>query len=168
MRLFTGIAFDADTRTSIERALEKARPAAADARWVKPKKVHLTLVFIDHADPSVMIARTAEVVARHAAMTLHLEGAGAFGRRVLWLGVGGDIEPLAALQAELAQGYERPNEHPYSPHVTLARAKRPRSFRPAVEALEGFRSAPFRVGTVTLFDSKDGTYLPLIEAPLRT
>jgi 2'-5' RNA ligase len=167
MRLFTGIAFDAPTRTSIEGALEKARPAAHDARWVKPEKVHLTLVFIDDADPAVMIARTAEVVARHRAMTLTLEGAGAFGRRVLWLGLGGDVQPLTALQAELAQAYERPNEQPYSPHVTLARARHPRSFKPAVQALEGFRSEPFRVATVTLFDSKDGAYVPLIEAPLQ-
>jgi 2'-5' RNA ligase len=166
MRLFAGIAFDGPTRESFAQALERARPHADHAKWTRVDKAHLTLVFIGDGDPQALGDVVRGAAGRHRAFSLRLSGAGAFGRRVLWLGAQGDLEPLQALQADLAQTLARPDEHPYSPHVTLARAKRPRSFGAAVHALEGFASPPFRVEAVTLFESIDGSYRSLVDAPL--
>src|SRR5581483_924678 len=87
-------------------------------------------------------------------------GGGAFSRRVLWRGVEGELEALQAVYRALGPA------EAYTPHVTLARAKKPRSFTAAVKALEGFASAPFRVEALTLFESRDGGYTRLVEAPL--
>lgn len=166
MRLFAGIAFDGPTRDAFAQALERARPHAEHAKWTRVDKAHLTLVFVGDGDPKALGERVVATAARHRAFSLRLCGAGAFGRRVLWLGADGDVEPLRALQSDLAQTLARPDEHPYSPHVTLARAKKPKSFGAAVQALEGFASAPFRVEAVTLFESVDGSYRSLVDAPL--
>jgi RNA 2',3'-cyclic 3'-phosphodiesterase len=159
MRLFTGIAFDAPTREAFARAVELARPHA-DAKWVRAEKAHLTLVFHGEAEPGAHAAKLAEVAKQHAPFTLRLKGAGAFSRRVLWLGVEGELEPLQAVYRALGPA------EPYTPHVTLARAKKPSSFAPAVKALEELASAPFSVEGLTLFESTDGSYVRLVDAPL--
>jgi RNA 2',3'-cyclic 3'-phosphodiesterase len=159
MRLFTGIAFDAATREAFERAVELARPHA-DAKWVRSDKAHLTLVFHGESQPDAHAAKLAEVAKQHAAFTLQLKGGGAFSRRVLWLGVAEDADALQSIYRALGPA------EPYTPHVTLARAKKPGSFSAAVKALEGFTSAPFRVEALTLFESKDGGYVRLVDAPL--
>ena len=166
MRLFAGIAFDAATREAFAQALERARPHADHAKWTRVDKAHLTLVFIGDGDPQALADAVRAAAGRHRAFSLRLYGAGAFGRRVLWVGAEGELEPLQVLQADLAQTLARPDEHPYAPHVTLARAKKPRSFGPAVHALEGFASPPFRVEAVTLFESVEGSYRSLVDAPL--
>jgi 2'-5' RNA ligase len=163
MRLFSGIAFDDATRAAFARALDLARPHADHAKWEKVEKAHLTLEFLGEADPAVHGARLVEVAARHAPFTLRLSGAGAFDRRILWLGVDGDLGALRSVRLELG-----PLDQPvYTPHITLARAKKPRSFAPAVKALEGFAAPPFRVEALTLFESRHGSYVPLTTAALR-
>jgi RNA 2',3'-cyclic 3'-phosphodiesterase len=170
MRLFAGIAFDDETRAAFARALDSVR-ALADAKWTRADKAHLTLVFLGDADVRVCVARLQAVAARHGALSLQLRGAGAFSRRVLWLGVGGDLAPLRELQADLERTLEKPGEHAaYTPHVTLARARRPRGDRAleqAAAALASFESAPFPVRALTLFDSRGGGYQVIAQAQLK-
>src|SRR5882762_7822194 len=122
MSWFVGIAFDGATRAEFARALAVARPLVPRARWEKADKAHLTLVFCAEAKPDA--ARIAEVAGKHLPFSLALEGGGAFERKVVWLGVGGQLDRLRALQAELTAALGIVDRHTgYSPHVTLARAK---------------------------------------------
>jgi 2'-5' RNA ligase len=108
---------------------------------------------------------------------LHLDvhGAGAFpsGRRarVLWVGVHGDVEPLGAFVIELgrrlgALGFP-PEERPFSPHLTVARARDPRGLPGLAAALARCADAPsarWPVQEVVLFRSHLSPQGPRYEA----
>jgi 2'-5' RNA ligase len=163
MSFFVGIAFDEATRAQVQRALTLAQPLAPGLKWVRPEKAHLTLVFCAEVKPDE--GRIIEVAARHAPLALSLKGGGTFSRHVLWLGVSGDLEPLAALQRSLTEALGVRSDHPaYAPHVTLARNKRNGAL--PSQALAQLEGPPFRVERVTLFESRNGDYLQLMHASL--
>lgn len=102
-------------------------------RWVKPEGMHLTLKFIGDFERA-RIKELEEVLklglAGKPALSLALARLGAFPEarkaRVLWVGLEGDIGPLAdlavtcdELTAKLGVASEQKN---FSPHLTLARA----------------------------------------------
>jgi 2'-5' RNA ligase len=70
---------------------------------------------------------------------LRLADAGTFGPhsapRVLWVGLGGDVPALLALQSRLTDGLRNDafpvEERPFSPHITLARRRDTAKSRPA-------------------------------------
>ncbi|NDJ52061.1 MAG: RNA 2',3'-cyclic phosphodiesterase [Chloroflexi bacterium] len=119
---------------AVQADLQKVMPRSA-MRWVRPEGIHLTLVFLGDVGPDRIPTLTktmAEVAARHHPMSLGIEGLGVFPnlRRpsVLWLGVKGDLKPLAAAQDDLADelvplGFKK-ETRPYRPHLTVARIKR--------------------------------------------
>lgn len=166
MKLFTGIAFDEPQRAELTRAISLVRPLV-DAKWELPQKAHLTLVFLGEADRAETEARMKDVASRHPAFDVRLKGSGHFDDRVLWLGV---EAPLTALHAELERVLEKPNNYGgYSPHVTVARAKRAQRglFAGAVKALAGFEAPAMRVDRITLFESRDGQYFELAHGQLK-
>lgn len=109
---------------------------APPLRWSRPDAVHLTLKFlgdVPREDLAALGEGLCAAVAPHAAFTLRTGELGTFGRsrrpRVLWLGVEGDLEALAAVHASVEAacatlGVAR-DRRPFQPHLTLARAQRP-------------------------------------------
>jgi 2'-5' RNA ligase len=112
---------------------------------------------------------------------LRLGQPGSFGPhtapRVLWIGLGGDLAALEALQSRLAAGLKEegfePEARPFRPHITLARRRaaargEPIPTWPPTRALNG--SAEFPMHRLTLFESRlsprGPTYIPLFEFPL--
>lgn len=101
----------------------------AGAKWVNVEQMHLTLRFIGDASPEQMTQlETGLAAIRAAPFSFHLTGIGQFppkGKpRVLWVGMQPSVE-LNHLQAQVEQvvtqcGFERA-DHPFSPHITLAR-----------------------------------------------
>ena len=103
-------------------------------RWVGPSGLHLTLRFLGETPPDRVCA-AAEAMRRAAAasepISLALAGAGTFGGkrpRVLWLGLGGELDALQLLAKRLNEelsgaGWEA-LEGRLRPHITLARARR--------------------------------------------
>ena len=115
----------------LERQLKEAR---ADVSWVKPENVHLTLKFLGGVEearlPSVKQA-IQEGLAGQGPLDLFLSGLGVFPNprspRVIWVGIEGERERLAQLQARLDQalgrlGFSR-EARPFSPHFTLGRMR---------------------------------------------
>jgi 2'-5' RNA ligase len=113
----------------IERAL----------RWSPTKNLHLTLRFLGDTtlrQCEQVTARLQRVAAEAASFTLSVDASGrALGAfpnlrqpRVLWSGVGGEIDALGKLQAEVEAALQAvgfaPEEKGFSPHLTLARAAR--------------------------------------------
>jgi len=136
--------------------------------WTRPEGIHLTLKFLgevpDAKAQEIMAALTA---ALKGSSTLNLEvaGAGAFptvrAPRVVWIGVGGDIEKLAALQAVVEDamekaGFER-EARKFSPHLTVARIKLPKpreNWQQAVEGIKDVKLGGFEAGHVSLMKSE--------------
>jgi 2'-5' RNA ligase len=99
-------------------------------RWTHPSDYHITLQYLGDttaAQHEMLLSSLREVKGKP--FTLTLNGAGTFGKpespRVLWAAVAGDVEPLAALQADVIKvtrnaNFE-PEERTYKPHLTLAK-----------------------------------------------
>ena len=135
LRLFVAVTLPADAREAIARVIQGLRAAdLTGVRLVDPDGVHLTLKFLGNVDSSRVPALTGalDAVGEGAApFALHLRGVGVFpdrrSPRVLWAGVSGDTEVLAALARRVDDacanvGFAR-EQRPFSPHLTLARLR---------------------------------------------
>ena len=103
-------------------------------KWVDPGSLHLTLKFLGNAavDAIPRIVDAMSGAARpHLPFRLELAGTGAFPGwqrpQVVWAGVGGDLDRLAALQKDLEAAVSPlgfPTEpRPFSAHLTLGRLR---------------------------------------------
>jgi 2'-5' RNA ligase len=180
MRLFTAVTLGSTVEANATAGLERLRPLAPRARWVKPEGFHLTLVFLGEVSdaqlPAIGEALT-PVSHHHTPFTLTVQGGGCFGKprhpHVLWAGVHGNTAALEALQAEVAAvleplGFPR-EKRMYKAHLTLARSKELRgdaAFLECQRVLEQEHWGEGRVEHLILFESKAGRYVPRLELPL--
>lgn len=163
MRLFVAIDFP----DAVKDQLAALQTAVPTARWVKRAQLHLTLRFIgDAVNPQQLPALKAALSAvKVEPFEMRLSGVGRFPPafkkppRVLWAGV--EAPPaLADLQQQVEAGIVAlgfpPQDHAFSPHITLARLN---AFKPLPEAnafLErhhAFVSQPVPVTAFTLYSS---------------
>ncbi|MET0402078.1 MAG: RNA 2',3'-cyclic phosphodiesterase [Cystobacter sp.] len=174
MRLFVAVTLGRSVEEAATAALGHLRTLAPQARWVPAANLHLTLSFLGEVEEE-RAARVKDVLERvaprHTPLVLTIRGGGSFGAsahpRVLWAGVEGQTEALAALQAEVARelrplGFE-PEHRDYVAHLTLARAKQPRgdaALTGCVKALQEARWGEARVDHLVLFESLGGRYHP--------
>ncbi|WP_242347079.1 RNA 2',3'-cyclic phosphodiesterase [Anaeromyxobacter terrae] len=158
--------------------------ASDDVRWVVPENVHLTLQFLG-AVPEPRVEAVSDAVRAAAAasrpLALEVQGAGGFPNarrpRVVWVGIQGDVATLGALVQDLGRrlaplGFA-PEARPFSPHLTLGRARDARG-APGLggalaEAAQGDGVA-WRAGELVLFEShlspKGPRYEAIVRAPL--
>jgi len=106
----------------------------APVKWVDPNSIHLTLKFLGNIDAGMtgrILAVIAEAVRGVKPFQVELKGLGVFPNpnrvRVVWVGMGGDIEKLAAIQRRIEAdlvplGFPAENR-PFSPHFTLGRVR---------------------------------------------
>lgn len=167
MRLFVAVGLGRAVLEKVAGALARGKALAPRARWVQAGNLHLTLVFLGAVDGELVAGiggAVAAVAARHPPVALHVTGAGGFGSankpRVLWLGIGGEVEALARihddLEAELAPFGHEPEVREFRPHLTLARARDPRGdidLAAAVQALAGDDLGESRIDRLGLFRS---------------
>jgi 2'-5' RNA ligase len=165
--VFVAVSLGEPAERAVESAQQAARSLAPKAKWTSPEACHVTLAFLGYQVrekiPAFVEALRA-VAARHGPLALCIEKAGAFGAskhpRVLWLGLAGDVEALAALQADVSAaltplGYE-PEQRPFAPHLTLARARDPKGdagLARAAQRLQELPNVPAQVDALTLFKS---------------
>ncbi len=168
MRLFIAIELPEEIKRGIAAIQEQLRKSGADATWTRPEGIHLTLKFLGEVpEAKVPEIKTAMAGAVQGSAQFRLEaaGAGAFPNsknpRVLWLGVRGDRERLAALQismegAMIKLGFA-PEDRPFNPHLTLARIKylRPRfSWQQAIEGIRDVNIGAIEAAAVSLMKSE--------------
>lgn len=184
MRLFVAIDLADHAARELDLAVAPLRPAWPELRWTGRDAWHLTLAFLGEVDGKVASAlarRLERAAARYPALTLRVEGAGAFPAparaRVLWSGVRGDEDTLAALAASVGAAAARAGAPPasegrrYQPHLTLARCRAPADVRTLVATLSGFSGRPWTAGEIYLIRSlPDGNprYETLGAWPLRS
>jgi 2'-5' RNA ligase len=188
MRLFIAIdvgdAIAAEAARVVEMLRRRAQALAPGARisWVTPERMHLTVRFIGYVDQPTASA-IEEALAPPLGVPpfeLRCSGIGTFpprgAPRVVWAGVHGDGNALAAVERQVSDRLERlgiaREDRPYSPHLTLARVKEAAGLR-APGLLEGLAAHSFgaiRVGAITLFESRlssrGPTYIPVFTTRL--
>jgi RNA 2',3'-cyclic 3'-phosphodiesterase len=129
MRLFIALDIEDGIRQRIRRFVEGVSGFAPEARWVRPESMHVTLKFIGEkpAEAAEEIKRGVAAV-RSQAFEINFRGYGFFptskSARVFWVGIesGPQLASLAAAVDEATAALGIPKEeHPYSPHLTLAR-----------------------------------------------
>ncbi len=111
------------------------RDRGADAKWVPPGNMHVTLRFLgDVADAQVPAVKEtlAPVVRRHASFLLHMGGLGVFPDparpAVLWIGAVEGADALTNLAVDVGEAMTEigftPEDRPFHAHLTLARFRR--------------------------------------------
>ena len=126
MRLFVGIALNAEATAALERV--RQRFASADLRWARPESWHVTLQFLGQASDEQLECITARLREMRGEKALvRIEGLGFFVRAgVFHAGVSLTPALLALQQRVLGAtglcGFA-PEMRPYHPHITLARSK---------------------------------------------
>jgi len=168
MRTFIAIEIPEETRQGLRDAQRLLRTDAVDASWPKPEGIHLTLKFLGEVSETKVPEITSVLslaAAGSRAFRLAVDGIGTFpnarSARVVWAGLGGEIECLDRLQAAVENameraGFERENR-PFTPHLTLGRIKYIRSRDAWVRSLEqvkGLSLPAFEVSSFSLIKSE--------------
>jgi 2'-5' RNA ligase len=161
IRLFVAV----DLPDEVKDGLGALCSGVSGAKWVRREQMHLTLRFIGDADDNQFEAIKAALGSISAlTFAMRLEGVGQFppkGKpRVLWVGVKAP-PALAALQQTVNTSLDKlglpPEDHPFSPHITLARLKTPpppESTRQFFDRHAAFKTDAFPVESWILFSSQ--------------
>jgi 2'-5' RNA ligase len=135
IRSFIAIELSEEAKEGLARLRkELERDEHKFVKWVDPGGIHLTLKFLGNI-PSKRVTEITEAIkeAARGISPFHLEisGLGAFPSlrqaRVLWVGIGGEVDKLSRLQQNIdstlaALGFAK-EERPFVPHLTLARIR---------------------------------------------
>jgi len=133
LRSFIAVEIPADIHRAIMRSMASMQRALPKPliRWVESQNIHLTLKFLGDVSP-VNLDQLADALkvelASHASFNISVGGLGAFPNshrpRIIWVGLEAPIA-LTTLQRTVdtiaaRMGYV-PEEHPFSPHLTIGR-----------------------------------------------
>lgn len=184
IRSFIAIELPADVLDRVQSLQDGLKALGLKVRWVRPGNLHLTLKFlgnISHTDVENVRSGLSAEIGRFSPVTLSLKGIGVFPGvrrpRVIWVGIGGEVQMLAEIQAAIEDslapiGFARENRK-FKAHLTLGRFKGPadaRKLGEAIVAFNPFSSDVFEIDRLFLFKSElkptGPEYTPLINFPL--
>jgi RNA 2',3'-cyclic 3'-phosphodiesterase len=174
-RLFVGIGFTDSFSKSVETWTKKIRKTADQKeiylRWTPPDNYHVTLVFLGDTPINDIprIQETIEQVAKqHSRFQLKIRDISGFPTvqqaRVLYLGVQRS-QAILDLQTDLESALlpQDRAEHDYSPHLTIARLRNPKSCRDLLSPFAHIDLGKQEVGSVGLFQSKLANGFPIYD-----
>lgn len=128
MRLFIGIPLAEPVQAELSALCGRLRPHTEGLRWSAPESWHITLEFLGNATPEqfdCLANHLAQV--RSAPVPLRLGELDIFDRAGIFLAKVELTPQLTALQARVTQATAEcgfvPENRPYQPHITLARAR---------------------------------------------
>ncbi|MGZ6971070.1 MAG: RNA 2',3'-cyclic phosphodiesterase [Thermoanaerobaculia bacterium] len=147
MRAFLGVAVH-DPELDASLAARGVRLPEGEVRWVPAAQRHLTLRFFDELPEGRVVdvrAASGAAAANVPCFDLELEGIGCFPPRgpakVVWVGCGAGREVLVTLAQALSRALEGrgfPSDaRPFSPHLTLARARDRRGSQAVARTVRG-------------------------------
>ena len=184
IRCFLAVDLPDSLRPQLALVQGELKKSHADVRWVAVGNIHLTLKFFGNVpdlEIEALIQAAQEVAEEQAPFQLQVTVAGAFPNmkspRVIWLGLGGDVIPLAQMYQQLEQAFAAlghlPEGRAFAPHLTLGRVKSPANrhrLAMALEKLPPLNWRPFQVNEIILFKStltpQGSIYTPLQVIPL--
>jgi 2'-5' RNA ligase len=167
MRTFVAIDLSPEIKDQLGDLVNSLRLLARNIKWVARENYHLTLKFLGEiSDSQAETVRTVieEVLKRHQQFLLIMKGTGSFPpgqnrMRVIWAGVA-EGKALLGLQQDLEEslskkGFPR-EDRPFSPHLTIGRAKVPENQERLRKELEKCSQKEFgsmSVREITFFQS---------------
>lgn len=188
MRTFIAIELPQEIKDSLSNLQGQLKASGADAKWVEPQNIHLTLKFLGERDVKLIekIIQILEGVAEEKkSFQIRISSLGAFPKpnapRVIWVGVDkGDSETkeiAKELEEKIAKiGIPKENR-PFSSHITIGRIRSALNRERLVQDLNnlqhkfGQETLEFLVTKITLFKStltpKGPIYEVLKEANLK-
>ncbi|WP_231638660.1 RNA 2',3'-cyclic phosphodiesterase [Paenibacillus sp. JCM 10914] len=130
--MFIAVRVSAEAALTLNRRATELSERMPFKKWVHPQDYHITLQFLGDTPTGRIPAITQalqDVAKGRRPFQLETQQVGVFGSatspRILWAGVGGDLNALVTLQQSVVSamapfGFE-PEERPYRPHITLGR-----------------------------------------------
>jgi RNA 2',3'-cyclic 3'-phosphodiesterase len=167
IRSFLAIELPKVILKKIEEVQGDLKSSHADARWVSPGKIHLTLKFfgnIGEARIEPMIEAIKGPIHNAQAFPLRVKGVGTFPHwknpRVIWMGLIDGKGILIPLQRQLETELEKigfePEARTFQPHLTLGRVNSSRGKDELIQRMERYREeefGEFNVERMILFKS---------------
>ncbi len=167
LRAFVAFELAADIIRHAEKLQGDLTTRGLRLRWVRAQNIHLTMKFlgdIRETDIPDVTAAMQTAVQGFGPLDLAVQGMGAFPGvkrpRVLWIGLGGQVELLKRLHAGLEEALEGvgfPKEkRPFKAHLTLGRTKgaiKPQRLIDAIQELGHYSPRLFQVRQLVLFQS---------------
>jgi 2'-5' RNA ligase len=185
VRTFICIEIPASIKERIGALQQSMRRIDAQASWVKPENIHLTLKFLGDVESS-RLDRVRDAVERASGSTSRFQvTVGAVGcfpstksPRVLWVGLAGMPDELSTLHKRIEdslarEGFPREAKR-FSPHLTIARLRAPQNAARLAEDLiaTGFEPEAFEAREVIVMRSdlnpSGSIYTPQAIIPLNT
>lgn len=150
-------------------------------KWVQPENFHITVSFLggrNETETAEISEILKEVCARFTPFDLKISDMGAFASeteaRVLWMGVQnkkylGEFKH-ALDEALSAQRLSLPEAREFSPHLTFARLRNPKSVKDMISPFKRKSFGRVQVSEIVLYESKQqdfySVYVPLLRVPL--
>ncbi len=174
-RLFVAIGFSEKFRQSVDVWTKKIRKTAdhkeIHLKWTPPDNYHVTLAFLGDtliSDIPKIQEQIHEVAQKHTPFHLKIRGISGFPTvsqaRVLYLGVQRS-QAILDLQSAMEQALLPPEkvDHEYSPHLTIARLRNPKSCRDLLSPFEHIDLGKQEVTSVALYQSILSNGFPVYE-----
>ncbi len=184
LRLFVALPLPATGIECLAGLQERIKSRGLAMGWVRPRNLHLTMKFLGDVPVSEvdgLAATLRRVVATHPSLKLILQGLGVFPGirrpRVLWTGLGGEIDALRSMYDDLedglaGHGFQRDNRG-FRAHITLGRIRKRIDVQHLLDVIGGlgqFEPLPFDARRLVLYKSdlkpSGAVYTPLAEAEL--
>lgn len=160
-RAFLAVVPPAEVLDAVDGLLERSPDRRF--KWTTRDQWHVTVQFYGRVrDPGALIAALRAELGEVAAVTVRIRGAGAFREAkradVFWLGLevpDAFADVHAAVRGASAAFVAPRDRVAFTPHLTLARLRRPTDLRPEVDTLEGVAVGPaWTVRELVLFESE--------------
>jgi RNA 2',3'-cyclic 3'-phosphodiesterase len=181
IRAFVALNLPSDIIDHVSGLQSDLKARGMRLRWVRPQNLHLTLKFMGDIPPAIVpeVGLALERASQGTApLALTVQGMGVFPgikrARVLWIGLGGQIEALQLLYARIEDelaglGLTR-EKRGFKAHLTLARMRGnalPRDLPAAIQALGNYAPRPFQARQLILYKSdlrpQGAVYSPMVE-----
>ena len=155
IRAFIAVEINDTIRAGLADVQGVLGEANGHVSWVQPQNIHCTLVFLGDIFAG-MVDSIAAALEKAAAgckpFAVEIAGLGFFGSprspRIIWSGiaspgVAGTVTPLVKLQNGLVAAGLKPDQKPFSPHLTIGRVRSNRNAAGLVRALEENKNKSF-------------------------
>ncbi|MFZ5801293.1 MAG: RNA 2',3'-cyclic phosphodiesterase [Candidatus Omnitrophota bacterium] len=177
LRLFIAVELGSPLREQLAEIQKELKKSGADAKWVKPENIHLTLKFLG-ATASDKVESISNALQEIALLTPGFSATasqlGAFPKieypRVIWVGISEGKTELENLGRKIEDrlfelGFSR-EERPFAAHLTLARIRSPLNRQSLVEKLKQaqFPAQTQLIREIILFKSTLTPKGPIYEA----
>ena len=166
MRAFIAFDINDDARAELARLQSTLKKSEADAKWVSPENIHLTVKFlgeIDEGQKKSIADSLDTITAAHKSVEIALSEIGAFpgiGRpKVLWAGIKGGVDEIIDIARSVDQecsklGFQA-EDRTFTPHLTIGRTRSSKNREKLKQALSASSLKPIvsRVDAIHLYKS---------------